>query len=397
MKKILILLALLTVNLTAQDDVQRVLDAVSKAKPTPHETSISRVEYDKKIHEIGKSLVNSIHHYPSVRDFVLEATGSLYSQFTLSPIDDDLFHGLMGADVYVVRSPRGAPIGILKIYSHDFRQFAEEVWAFSHINKLRCVTLRPPELYGAGATTIDGHKVLMTFQEYAPGESLDTMIRTYLDTHKGFRKLCQAYFLMGKALAELHQSKVGVNAPVHPIIEDTAQHYFTSGINHLKNNPTYNVETKKLSEKFQGLWSKIQKTPQKHRYTHFDVHGGNYKVNLVDLQVWILDLEPAGYSIASNGEPIGVSALDYVQTIEYLKSYKIQGLEKKDYKSIRNAFKRGYQTKMEKPSRHERDFYELVDALIYLDFYHSRVDSFSEKNRKLLKAIVDDRVNRIMK
>ncbi len=86
----------------------------------------------------------------------------------------------------------------------------------------------------------------MTFQEYATGESLDTMIRNYLDTQKGLSEVCQAYFLMGKALAELQLSKIGPRAPMHPIFEDSARHFLAMGVKFLKENPEYKIEIKKI-------------------------------------------------------------------------------------------------------------------------------------------------------
>lgn len=398
MKKILFYLTLVTFNITSANDIQHVISEVSKVKPNPNETSISRKQYDQKIQSVAESLAKSIQQYANIHEFILDATGSLYPQFTIGPVGGDLFQGLMGSEVSIVHSPRGVPIGILKVYPHDFRQFAEEVWAFTHLNHLKCDTLRPPHLYGIGASTVKGKKVLMTFQEYATGETLDDMVKTYMKNREGFTELCQAYYLMGKALAELHQSKVGAAAPMHPIFKDSAQYYFTNGIKYLKSHPEYQVDIQKFSKKYQTLFTKIRKTPHHYRYSHFDVHGGNYKVNLANLQVWILDLEPAAYSIASQGEPIGVSALDYVQAIENLRMYKIWGLEKKDYKTIRNSFKKGYQSVKRKiPERDERDFYALLDALIYLDFYYSRIDSFSDQNKKLLKEVVDDRMIRVRK
>ena len=338
MKKLFIYFLIFSVSLAAHDDIQRVLDEVSKAKPTPKENSVSRVEYDQKIQKIAEGLAQTIHHFENTQDFIRDATGSIYPQFTIRPLNDDLFHGLMGSEVYLVSSPQGAPVGILKVYQHDFRQFAEEVWAIVHLKKIHCSTLRPPRLYGIGSTTRNGHQVLMTFQEYATGESLDELMRNYLRTKEGFGKLCKAYFLMGVALAELHQSNRGPNAPLHPIFEDSAKYFYSAGKKILKANPEYAVEIKTFKRAFKTRFSKIREKPQRFCYTHFDVHGGNYKVNLPDLQVWILDLEPAAYSIASHGEPIGVAALDYVQAIEYLKSYKIWGLSRDDYTDIRNAF-----------------------------------------------------------
>jgi len=397
MKQLVLLFLCIFGSLRASDDIQQLLSEIAQVKPSVDSPTVSRTNYDQSIQSLASSCISKLKHYHSVRDFVLDATGSLYPDFSLHSVNHDLFHGLMGAQVYIVRSPRNSPIGVLKIYQNDFRQFAEEVWAFSHLRKIHCTTLRTPELYGVGVTRINNKRVLMTFQEYATGHSCDEMLRRYLKTGKGFSDLSFAYRLMGQALAELHQAKVGPRSPMHPIFQDSSEYYYQFAKKIFRKHPEYGVNVYQFSKKFQTLWNKIKQAEHHARYTHFDVHGGNYKVNLIDQQVWILDLEPAAYSISTSGDPIGVSALDYVQATEYLKSYRIQGLKKEDEKMLRKIFKKGYLSKKHKPSREEREFFAMLDALIYLEFYHTRIGNFSQEHKKQLKKIVHDRVIRAVK
>jgi len=392
--KSIIVIILLIGTLGASEDVQNLLEAMEKVKPTVHHTPISRIQYDQTIQSLIDSHSPKLKRYHSVRDFVLDATDAFYPDFSLHLVDRGLFHGLMGAQVYIVRSCRGSPIGVLKIYQNDFRQFAEEVWALAHLKKIHCTTLRCPELYGVGITRINSKRVLMSFQEYATGYSCDEFLRRYLKTGSGFHELCLVYRLMGQALGELHQAKVGPRSPMHPIFEDSALYYYQFAKKTFKQHPEYGIDERRLTQKFQSLLSQVKKFKHHARYTHFDVHGGNYKVNLANQQVWILDLEPASYSISTGGEPIGVTALDYVQALEYLKSYRLQGLKTEDYKKLKRAFKQGYVSKKKKPSKEERAFFALMDALIYLEFYHTRLDTFSDEHKRDLKIIVDDRIKR---
>ena len=232
--------------------------------------------------------------------------------------------------------------------TNNFCCFIKEASAFDVASTLPNKELNLIFIKSVGRCVIDKKDFTLATLSLAPGKMFNdyvTQMITYPQNSKerttAFKEVNKAVYKLGKAFAELHNTKTIQNCSLHRAFKHYILESYRKTLKRLDKD-NHEIPVKKLKHCFHDLLNQIEKQKITRSFSYGDAHFGNVMYESTTETITLIDLASLHGSADQDYNPIGTPALDYSRMLDTIKMYTLYGLTLDEADTLEISFRNGY-------------------------------------------------------
>jgi hypothetical protein len=397
---------------TAKENQQTIRQLFAVAK-TVRPDSLDKPQQKPYI-DIAKKLKTILPDYTTENNldetiihFIHKTLGLQITQKQMDLVQEGQAGGCSGNCTFMIQDTNKIPILVVKAFqnpyeTNNFCCFVKEASAFDIASSLPNKELNLILIKSVGRCIIDKKDFTLATLSLAPGKMLNDYVTQMIahphnskERQTAFNEIKNAIYKLGKAFAELHNTRTGQNCSLHRTFKHYILESYRKTLKRLDKD-NHEIPVKKLKNCFHDLLNQIETQKITRSFSYGDAHFGNIMYEPTKEIITLIDLASLHGSADQELNPIGTPALDYSRMLDTIRMYTLYGLTLDESDTLETSFRNGYvDNNGIMPTPLEMKFFTLFNSIWLLGWLLKQIEKKSPLVNESFKQFTKHQISQV--